>query len=95
MVVFLLDRETPNMHNGNEVIEVAGRRLFVTCMKVRDVIKLLEADGWYQVSMKGDHRQFKHPVKRGRVTVAGHLSIDVPPGTLSNIFKQAQFKRRR
>ena len=64
-------------------------------MKVRDVIKIIEADGWYQVSMKGDHRQFKHSTKRGRVTVAGHPSIDVPVGTLVSIFKQAQVKRRK
>ena len=38
-------------------------------MKIRDVIRLLEADGWYQVRMRGSHRQFKHPVKRGLVTV--------------------------
>lgn len=65
------------------------------CMKVREVIKTLEADGWYLVSTKGDHRQFKHSAKRGRVTVAGHSSIDVPVGTLINIFKQAQIPRRK
>lgn len=64
-------------------------------MKVRDVIKIIEADGWYQVSMKGDHRQYKHPTKSGRVTVAGHPSVDVPPGTLVSIFKQAQIQRRK
>ncbi len=53
----------------------------------RDVIKLIEADGWYQIGMKGDHRQYKHPAKSGRVTVAGHPSVDVPPGTLQSIFK--------
>jgi predicted RNA binding protein YcfA (HicA-like mRNA interferase family) len=41
-------------------------------MKVRDVLKLIEDDGWYQVAQKGSHRQFKHPAKAGRVTVAGH-----------------------
>jgi predicted RNA binding protein YcfA (HicA-like mRNA interferase family) len=64
-------------------------------MKVRDVIKIIEADGWYQVSMEGDHRQYKHPIKRGRVTVAGHPSKEVPPGTLLSIFKQAQLPRRK
>jgi predicted RNA binding protein YcfA (HicA-like mRNA interferase family) len=58
-------------------------------MKVRDVIKLVEADGWYQVNMEGDHRQYKHSTKRGRVTIAGHPSKEVPPGTLLSIFKQA------
>jgi predicted RNA binding protein YcfA (HicA-like mRNA interferase family) len=63
-------------------------------MKVRDVIKQIEANGWYQVRMKGDHRQFKHPTKPGRVTIAGHPSKEVPPGILSSIFKQAQISRR-
>jgi len=40
-------------------------------MKVRDVIKLIEADGWYLIVTKGSHRQYKHPTKPGRVTVAG------------------------
>jgi len=64
-------------------------------MKVRDVIKLIEADGWYQIKMEGDHRQFKHLTKKGRVTVAGHPSKEIPPGTLSSIFKQAQLSRRK
>ena len=64
-------------------------------MKVRDVIKCVEADGWYQVDIEGDHRQYKHSKKRGRVTIAGHLSEEVPPGTLSSIFKQAQLSRRK
>ena len=59
-------------------------------MKVRDVIKRLEADGWYQIRSRGSHRQFKHASKTGRVTVAGKLSTDVPPKTLKSIWKQAQ-----
>lgn len=61
-------------------------------MKVRDVIKLIEEDGWYQVAQKGSHRQFKHPVKLGRVTVAGHPSEDMARGTFNNILKQAGLK---
>ena len=61
-------------------------------MKARDVIKRLEADGWYRVPSKGGHRQFKHPTKRGRVTVAGKLSKDVPRGTLKSIWRQAQIE---
>lgn len=64
-------------------------------MKVRDVIKLLEADGWYQVNMEGDHHQYKHPIKPGRVTVAGHLSDELHPKTLASIFKQGQISRKR
>ncbi len=64
-------------------------------VKVREVIKIIEADGWYLVNMEGDHRQYKHPTKRGRVTIAGHPSKEVPPGTLVSIFKQAQLARRK
>jgi predicted RNA binding protein YcfA (HicA-like mRNA interferase family) len=62
-------------------------------MKVRDVIKLIEADGWYLVVTKGSHRQYKHSTKAGRVTIAGHPSHDLAPGTLNSIFKQAQIKK--
>lgn len=62
-------------------------------MKVRDVIKLIESDGWYMVATKGSHRQFKHPVKPGRVTIAGHPADDLAPGTLNSVLKQAQLTR--
>lgn len=61
-------------------------------MKVREVIEMIEQDGWYQVAMKGSHRQYKHPSKPGRVTVAGKLGHDLAPGTLNSIIKQAQLK---
>ncbi len=61
-------------------------------MKVDEIIKLLESNGWIQVRMKGGHRQFKHPSKAGLVTVAGKPSVDVPSGTLNNILKQAGLK---
>lgn len=61
-------------------------------MKVRDAIKLIEADGWRLVAVRGSHRQFKHAVKPGRVTVAGKQSDDLPPGTLNSILKQAGLK---
>ncbi|MCC4766322.1 addiction module toxin, HicA family [Methanosarcina sp. DH1] len=61
-------------------------------MKVREVIKLLEADGWYLVATKGSHRQYKHPTKPGRVTIAGHSGDDLASGTLNSILKQAQLK---
>ncbi len=61
-------------------------------MKVRDVIKRLEQDGWKLVRTKGSHRQFQHELKPGTVTVAGHPSVEIPPGTLNNILKQAGFK---
>jgi predicted RNA binding protein YcfA (HicA-like mRNA interferase family) len=62
-------------------------------VKVRDVIKLIEADGWFLVTTKGSHRQYKHPDKSGRVTIAGHPSHDLAPGTLNSIFKQAQIQK--
>jgi predicted RNA binding protein YcfA (HicA-like mRNA interferase family) len=63
-------------------------------MKVRDVLKLLnDDDGWYRVRARGGHRQFKHPMKPGRVTVSGKLSHELPPGTLNSILKQAGLKQ--
>jgi len=62
-------------------------------MKVGKLIKLLEKDGWAQVRQRGSHRQFRHPVKSGTVTMAGKPSVDMPPGTLSAILKQAGLKK--
>jgi predicted RNA binding protein YcfA (HicA-like mRNA interferase family) len=62
-------------------------------MKVRDVILMLEADGWRVVATRGSHRQLKHPTKHGRVTLAGHASDELAPGTLGSILKQAGLKR--
>ncbi|HEV2912392.1 MAG TPA: type II toxin-antitoxin system HicA family toxin [Pyrinomonadaceae bacterium] len=61
-------------------------------MKVKEVIKLLEKDGWYLARTRGSHRQFKHQSKPGAVTVSGKPSVDVPPGTLNSILKQAGLK---
>ena len=57
----------------------------------KQLMKLLKADGWYQVAVKGSHFQFKHPHKKGRVTVP-HPKRDLPIGTLKSIMKQAQVK---
>jgi len=62
-------------------------------VKVRELIVLIEADGWAQVRAKGSHRQVRHPAKPGTVTVAGKPSIDVPPGTLNSVLKQAGLKK--
>jgi predicted RNA binding protein YcfA (HicA-like mRNA interferase family) len=59
---------------------------------VREIIRLIEADGWHLVATKGSHRQYKHPRKAGRVTVAGKLSDEIAPGTLNSILKQAGLK---
>ncbi len=62
-------------------------------MKYREVVKLIEADGWYQARQKGSHRAYKHNLKKGIVTIAYHrLSNEVPPGTLKSILKQARLK---
>jgi predicted RNA binding protein YcfA (HicA-like mRNA interferase family) len=61
-------------------------------MKVREVIKFLEKDGWYLARTRGSHRQFKNQNKPGTVTVSGKLNIDIPPGTLNSILKQAGLK---
>ena len=57
--------------------------------KVRDMIKLVEADGWYRVAQRGSHRQYKHPVKRGRVTIPGKPSRDLYADLERSILKQA------
>jgi predicted RNA binding protein YcfA (HicA-like mRNA interferase family) len=61
-------------------------------LTVREVTRLLEADGWHIVATRGSHRQYKHQTKTGRVTVAGKLSAEVAPGTLNSILKQAGLK---
>ena len=61
-------------------------------MKVKDVIRMLEKDGWYLDRTKGSHRQFKHPHKTGTVTVAGKEGIDIPSVKLNSILKQAGLK---
>jgi len=62
-------------------------------MKYRQIIKLIEKDGWYQVRQKGSHRAYRHNTKKGIVTVAYHrLSDDVPKGTHNSILKQARLK---
>jgi len=61
-------------------------------VKIRDIIKMLEQDGWVLVAQKGSHRQYKHPTKPGRVTVAGKPSDDLAPGTLNSILRQAGLK---
>jgi predicted RNA binding protein YcfA (HicA-like mRNA interferase family) len=61
-------------------------------MKVRDILKRLDDDGWYVKGTRGSHRQLKHPIKPGRVTVAGKLSDELRPVTLNSILKQAGLK---
>ncbi|MCY4653146.1 MAG: type II toxin-antitoxin system HicA family toxin [Dehalococcoidia bacterium] len=58
-------------------------------MKVREIIRVVERDGWYYVRTRGSHRQYKHPVKRGQVTIPGHRNKELYPATLHSILKQA------
>ena len=61
-------------------------------MKVREVVRLLERDGWVQVVTRGSHRQFKHSTKPGRVTVSGNLGDEMPKGTFASVRRQAGLK---
>lgn len=64
-------------------------------VKVGEMIKLLEAHGWYLIATRGSHRQYKHADVRGRVTVPGRPSDTLPPGTERSILRQAGIERRR
>ena len=61
-------------------------------MTVREVLRIIEEEGWIMVAQKGSHRQYKHPTKPGRVTVAGQPKDDLAPGTLNSILRQAGLK---
>lgn len=61
-------------------------------MKVKDIIKLIEGEGWVHVRTRGSHRQYKHPTKPGLVTIAGSPNSELAPGTENSILKQAGLK---
>jgi predicted RNA binding protein YcfA (HicA-like mRNA interferase family) len=63
-------------------------------MKVSVLLRRLREDGWFLVTTRGSHRQYKHPTKPGRVTVPGKPSDDLAPGTLNSILKQARLDRK-
>ena len=62
-------------------------------MKVSEILNMIQKDGWFLVAARGSHRQFKHLVKHGRVTVPGKPSDDLAPGTLASILKQSGLKK--
>jgi predicted RNA binding protein YcfA (HicA-like mRNA interferase family) len=64
-------------------------------MKVREVMRLLEQDGWRLVRTRGSHRQLRHSTKPGTITVSGNPGVDVPRGTLRAILKQARVQPLR
>jgi predicted RNA binding protein YcfA (HicA-like mRNA interferase family) len=63
-------------------------------MKVREVVRMLEDDGWFVAATRGSHKQYKHPTNPGRVTIAGKRNDDLAPGTLNSILKQAGLKEK-
>lgn len=63
-------------------------------MKVREVVALLEADGWYLYRTRGSHHQYRHPTKAGKVTVPGKPNDTLHPRTLASILTQAGLRRR-
>lgn len=74
--------------------EFDARRAEYPCpVKVNEVLRLLQDNGWYVATTRGSHRQYKHASKSGRVTVPGKPSDEVAPGTLNSILKQAGLKR--
>ena len=62
--------------------------------KVREVIRLVERDGWRQVRTRGSHRVYKHPTKPGITVISGHPGVDMPQGTWENVLKQAGLDKR-
>jgi predicted RNA binding protein YcfA (HicA-like mRNA interferase family) len=65
-----------------------NKEILMKCYSSRDIIQMLKADGWYEVACDGDHHQFKHPYKTGRVTVT-HPRKDMPIGTIKSISRQS------
>ena len=88
------EQRLKNNHNLNSnTIDESNAYIRGLILKVREIIKMIEEDGWYLVVTKGSHRQYKHPEKPGRITIAGHPGDDLAPGTLHSIYKQAQMER--
>lgn len=75
--------------------EIVTSLSYCHLVKVRDVIRTLERDGWRLDRQVGSHRQFRHPDRPGTVTVAGNLSAEVPKGTLGSIWRQASRSGRQ
>ncbi len=88
-------QKTGEFRRGKGDVTFFGKRVafcYSSEMKISDILTILRTDGWFIVATRGSHRQFKHPVKSGRVTVAGKPSDDLAPGTLNSILKQAELK---
>ena len=74
-------------------VDSGDARDYVERVKVREVVRLLEDDGWSLARTRGSHHQYKHPTKKGLVTIPGNRNDDLAPGTLNSILKQAGLKR--
>ena len=74
-------------------VDSSGIRDYVVSVKVREVVRLLEEDGWSLARTCGSHHQYTHPTKKGLVTIPGNRNDDLAPGTLNSILKQAGLKR--
>lgn len=70
---------------------MSGGKAEMKSYSSREIIQALKADGWYEVNVTGSHHQFKHPVRKGRVTVK-HPDKDIPPKTLKSIERQSGLK---
>lgn len=76
--------------SGHEIN--ATRSSGILKWRFREVLRQLREDGWEIVRTRGSHRQLKHPTKPGLVTVSGKPNVDIPPGTLKSIWRQAQLE---
>jgi predicted RNA binding protein YcfA (HicA-like mRNA interferase family) len=85
---------SPNRRSAWARLDISAQQSHDQILKVRDAIKLVERDGWVLVNFEGSHRQYKHPTKKGRVTVAGHPSMDLDPKTRKSIFTQAGLRMK-
>ena len=65
------------------------QRRYNPVVKVREVLRQLHEDGWYEVRRRGSHRVMRHATKRGMVVVAGNPGADMRAGTLSQVLRQA------
>lgn len=73
---------------------MVSRPAWPLTMKPRELIRLLERDGWRLVRTKGSHKVFAHDVKKGLIVVAFHAGVDIPSGTLRSILRQAGLEEK-
>lgn len=79
-------------HRQSSLVRRVEASCYAACVKVSEVLRMLQSDGWYMAAQRRSHRQFKHLNKSGRVTVPGKPSDDLAPGTFNSILKQAGLK---